>query len=89
MPLTRRLLFAALSGVLLAAAFPPYHLPYFLPLAIAALLKALEGATPRQGFYIGVLSSGIHTGATLFWLANLFASAVGSCPYNGVNSSVA
>ena len=76
MPLTQRLIFAALSGVLLAAAFPPYHLPYFLPLAIAALLKALEGATPRQGFYIGVLSSGIHTGATLFWLANLFASAV-------------
>ena len=76
MPLTRRLLFAALSGVLLATVFPPYHLPYFLPLAIAALLKALEGATPRQGFYIGGLSSGIHTGATLFWLANLFASAV-------------
>ncbi|WP_395144849.1 apolipoprotein N-acyltransferase [Armatimonas sp.] len=76
MPLTQRLIFAALSGVLLAAAFPPYHLPYFLPLAIAALLKALEGATPRQGFYIGALSSGIHTGATLFWLANLFASAV-------------
>ncbi|WP_394796231.1 apolipoprotein N-acyltransferase [Armatimonas sp.] len=76
MPLTQRLIFAALSGVLLAAAFPPYHLPYFLPLAVTALLKALEGATPRQGFYIGVLSSGIHTGATLFWLANLFASAV-------------
>ncbi|MCX6365286.1 MAG: hypothetical protein NTX57_01050 [Armatimonadetes bacterium] len=76
MALMRRLLFGALSGVLLAAAFPPYHLPYFLPLAIAALLAALQGATPRQGFYIGIISSGIHTGATLFWLSNLFAAAV-------------
>lgn len=76
MALSRRLLFAALSGVLLAAAFPPYHLPYFLPLALAALLKALDGATPRQSLFVGLLSAGIHTGATLFWLSNLFAAAV-------------
>lgn len=76
MRIERRLLVAALAGALLAAAFPPYHLPYFLPLAMALLLHALDGATPRQGFYLGIVSSGIHLGATLFWLSNLFASAV-------------
>ncbi len=76
MALLQRLLWALLSGVLLAVAFPPYHLPYLLPVAVAALLKALDGATPRQGFYVGVVSAGIHIGATLFWLVNLFSSAV-------------
>lgn len=76
MTLSRRLLWAVGAGMLLAAAFPPYHLPYVLPLAFAALLKALARATVRQGFYVGVVSSVIHTGATLSWLSNLFASAV-------------
>lgn len=72
----RRLLFALGSGLLFAVAFPPYQLPYFLPLGVALLLVALNGATVRQGFYVGVVSAGVHTGATLFWLANLFAAAV-------------
>lgn len=72
----RRYALGVTSGALMAVGFAPYHAPYLLPMAVACLALALRDATPRQGFAVGAICGLVHAGATLFWLANLFGSAV-------------
>lgn len=63
-------------GALLAASFPPYGLPYLLPVGFALLLYQLRGRlTPRLGFYVGFACGAVYFGATIFWLFNLFGAA--------------
>jgi apolipoprotein N-acyltransferase len=71
----RRAVFAGAAGALIAASFPPYHLPFLLPFGFALLLAALDGLRPRQGFYLGIMCGAVTFGATLFWLSNLFGAA--------------
>ncbi|HZP81189.1 MAG TPA: hypothetical protein VFB21_06105 [Chthonomonadaceae bacterium] len=59
-------------GLLLAACFPPLRLPFLRPLAIAGLLALLEGATVREGVYIGLACGFAFFGASLFWLTGMF-----------------
>jgi apolipoprotein N-acyltransferase len=64
----------------LAASFPPYSLPFLLPLGIAVLLAQLESATARPAAYIAFACGATYFGGTLFWLANLFgAAAISLC----------
>src|SRR5438552_7806944 len=71
-----RILGAMAAGALLAAAFPPYNLPYLLPVGFAVFLYQLRGGlTPRLGFYIGFACGAVYFGATIFWLFNLFGAA--------------
>ncbi len=62
-------------GALLAACFPPFHLPVLLPFAFAALLALLSGVTVREGAYIGLACGFVFFAITLFWLSNLFGAA--------------
>ena len=73
--LRKRLPMALLAGALLALSFPPYYLPILLPFGIAILLRSLEGTTPRQAAYLGLVCGTVYFGATLFWLLNLFQAA--------------
>lgn len=74
--LWRRLGASLAGGAVLAAAFPPYGLPYLLPLGVALLLSALNGSTnARQAFYFGFAAGSVFFGSTLFWLANVFGAA--------------
>jgi apolipoprotein N-acyltransferase len=80
LPLAPRLLGGLAAGALLAAGFPPYHLPFLLPFGIATLLAQLQDVTARAAAYIGLACGAVYFGATLFWLANLFgAAAISLC----------
>jgi len=63
------------AGALLAACFPPYNVPYLLPVAMAALLYVLRDAEVRQAAYIGLACGAVYFGGTLFWFVNLFGPA--------------
>lgn len=75
MTLGRRLLFALLAGVFLAVAFPPWNLPFLLPLGLILLAPALTGATVREGFYVGILVGALYLGGSQFWLTSVFGMA--------------
>ncbi len=73
---SRRLAASVAGGALLALAFPPYGLPYLLPLGVALLVGALVGLTnARSAFYLGFAAGVVFFGGTLFWLANVFGAA--------------
>lgn len=76
-----RVLWGLGAGALLAAAFPPWNLPYLLPLGVALLLFLLRDVSSlRQAAYIGLACGAVYMGGTLFWLGNLFgAAAVSLC----------
>lgn len=79
-PLLPRLLGALGAGALLAASFPPYHLPILLPLGVALLLAQFENVGARPAAYLGLACGAVYFGGTLFWLANLFgAAAISLC----------
>lgn len=70
----RPLLGGLAAGAVLALSFPPYRLPWLLPVGVALLLDALNrcrGDT-RRAFYTGAACGAVYFGATLFWLKNIF-----------------
>lgn len=72
----RRSAASVAGGAVLALAFPPYGLPFLLPLGIALLVGALLGLTSvRRAFYLGLAAGTVFFGGTLFWLANVFGAA--------------
>jgi apolipoprotein N-acyltransferase len=81
-----RLAGAALSGVVLLAAFPPYDLPWLAPIAVTILTLAIRGCGFWGGGALGLVSglaffvpllhwSGIYVGATP-WLIFAGSQAV-------------
>jgi len=76
-PLPLPLLAAALSGVLLAASFPPHGL---WPLAWTALVPlffaALRSASPGRAGFLGAVTGAFFYPAALSWMTNIFNPAV-------------
>lgn len=80
---TRRLGLAALTGLLLALAFPK---PAFAPvafIALAPLLVALDGASRRMGFLCGQIAGTLQGFLLLSWVGEVMTR------YGGVSAPVA
>lgn len=69
-----RSVMAAGIGVGMALCFPPFGLP-LLPLALCGLLWLLQGATVREGLYIGLACGMAFFALALRWLATMFGPA--------------
>lgn len=65
----RRLALAAASGVLVALSFPKFGHGVIGFFALAPLLVALAGASPRQGFLLGHLTGLVSSVGLLYWTA--------------------
>jgi apolipoprotein N-acyltransferase len=63
-----RLLLALGSGLALALAFPSYNLPPLAWIALAGLLLAVLGASPREAAILGFLHGAVFYTATLPWI---------------------
>lgn len=73
--IARTFVLAVGAGLLAAAAFPPLGLAFLIPFAVAGLLLAIEGHTPRQATYTGVVFGMTFFGVGLSWLLNIFGQA--------------
>ncbi len=67
-----RLAAAALSGALLALAFPPYRLWWLAWVGLVPLINAAPGLRARHAFYVGVVGGIVFAAITLPWLFNIF-----------------
>ena len=74
MGLGLRLLYALIAGACLAAAFPPWGVPFLIPIGLATLALALTDADKRAAFYVGVLAGAVYLGGTQFWLFSVFGT---------------
>jgi apolipoprotein N-acyltransferase len=73
-PLMPRCLFAALSGVFYALAFPPIKGSWFILPAIMGLLLAVRGLRGRQAFLVGFVHGMVAFGLGLTWLWKIFGA---------------
>jgi apolipoprotein N-acyltransferase len=62
--------FAAVSGILLAAAFPTFDLPYLAWIALVPLFISLKDRTVKQGFWLGGITGLIYFIGTVHWVTN-------------------
>jgi apolipoprotein N-acyltransferase len=65
---TSRLVLALASGVAMALAFPSFNLPVFGWIALALLILAALGASPRFGFLLGMLQGAVYYGLSIPWI---------------------
>lgn len=63
-----RLLLALASGAAMALAFPSFNLPLFGWIALALLILAVLGASPRFGFLLGMLQGAVYYGLSIPWI---------------------
>lgn len=61
---------AALSGLLLAAAFPTINAHFLAWFALIPLFLALKGQTVKNGFWIGGLAGVVYFAGTIHWVTN-------------------
>ena len=62
-------IFAAVSGALLALCFPSFGHPTFAWIALVPLLVALAGQpSPLRGFSLGLLTGTVHFAVTVYWI---------------------
>ncbi|MEY3734128.1 MAG: hypothetical protein RL347_1487 [Actinomycetota bacterium] len=66
---SRRLLLVAVSGVLLALAFPPVGASILAPIAVAAFVVATYRTTAWNGALLGLVQGGVSFGILLRWLS--------------------
>jgi apolipoprotein N-acyltransferase len=66
----RGLALAGLSGLLLAASFPPIDLDFLAWIALVPLLHALRGRTPKQAFWLSGVAGLIYFCGTIYWVTN-------------------
>lgn len=66
----RSLLLAALSGILLAVAFPMLNLHLLAWVALLPLFLALKGQSVRNGFWIGGAAGIVYFAGTVYWVTN-------------------
>jgi apolipoprotein N-acyltransferase len=64
----KKMLLAAVSGVLLTAAFPKIGLDWLIWLALLPLLYALKDMSVRMAFGMGFFSGLVHFLSLLYWL---------------------
>jgi apolipoprotein N-acyltransferase len=73
--IVRTIVLTVVAGLGAASAYPPFGFAWVLPIAIALLLTAIDGRTPRQTTYTGVLFGMTFFGAGLWWLTLIFGQA--------------
>jgi len=61
---------AALSGILLAAAFPTFNLHLLAWIALLPLFFALKGQSVKSGFWLGGLFGIVYFAGTVHWVTN-------------------
>jgi len=64
-------LMAVLSGLLLAAAFPPADLGWLAFVALVPLIRAVRGGGPRRAARLGFVSGAVFFPALLYWLVGV------------------
>lgn len=62
--------FAALSGLLLAAAFPTFNLHFLAWIALVPLLLALKEQNIKNGFLLGGIAGIVYFAGTVHWVTN-------------------
>lgn len=75
---------AALSGILLALAFPPFNLFLLSLVALAPLFLCLRGANFWQGFSRGFVFGFVLFSTTMFWLMQFVTRWTGSAMLGAV-----
>ncbi|MGZ4144680.1 MAG: apolipoprotein N-acyltransferase [Actinomycetota bacterium] len=68
-PRARRLVAAAVSGLALAAAFPPLDQRWVALIALVPLFLALRGASARLGALLGLVAGLVFFGILLYWIS--------------------
>ena len=66
----RSVSFAAVSGLLLAAAFPTINFHFLAWVALVPLLIALNGQTVKLGFWLGGIAGLFYFTGTVHWVTN-------------------
>jgi apolipoprotein N-acyltransferase len=61
---------AALSGILLAAAFPLWNLPFIVWVGLVPLFFALRDQTVKNGFWLGGITGLVFFAGTVHWVTN-------------------
>jgi apolipoprotein N-acyltransferase len=69
MPFLWAALWAVISGLLLAAAFPKWDLNFLLPVALWPFLWALRGQPLRRAFWLGLIGGLAFYCGLLYWIA--------------------
>jgi apolipoprotein N-acyltransferase len=64
---------ASASGLLLALSFPKFGHPALGWIALAPLLLALDGATLRRAFNLGLVAGIVYFTGTLYWITDVMA----------------
>jgi len=62
--------FAALSGILLALAFPSFDLHFLAWIALCPLLYALRDQSLKNGFWLGGITGLVYFAGTVHWVTN-------------------
>jgi apolipoprotein N-acyltransferase len=62
--------FAAVSGLLLAAAFPTISFPFLAWVALVPLLVSLKEQTAKNGFWLGGITGLAYFAGTVHWVTN-------------------
>src|SRR2546421_12975323 len=73
----RRMGAAALSGVLLALAFPAFDIGALALVALVPLIWAWRGATPARAALDGVVFGVVFAGILMYWLWYFWIVATG------------
>jgi len=84
-PVLRRVVFALLSGAVLAAAFEPLTLPWVIPFVVAARLLCLRGLSARAALAPGAAFGAAFAGLHLWWLQE----SIGTGAWIGLAAAVA
>lgn len=66
----RNLAFAALSGLLMAAAFPTFNFHFLAWVALIPLFYSLRFQTGKSGFWLGAVTGIVFFAATVHWVTN-------------------
>ncbi len=69
--LSMKIFFAALSGVLGFAAFPPLDLSFLGWVCLVPLFLALENTTKKQALMLGYVTGVVFFSGLLYWLVNV------------------
>ncbi len=64
----KKFILAVLSGFLLTGSFPKFGIYWFAWFALVPLLVSLRNLSPRNSFFLGLLTGFVHYCTLLYWL---------------------
>jgi apolipoprotein N-acyltransferase len=75
----KKILLAALSGVMLTASFPPSTMSWMAWFALVPLLISLDNESASNGFRLGFIAGLVHYLTLIYWIINVISA------YGGLN----